>query len=78
MVPRNNDISKPVNLGEITVTVDDATVHLVGMINELSAKFDKQLELVNSSITELAKEVQDIKKKMAHDQTQFEKEQNKK
>ena len=78
MVPRNNDISKPVNLGEITVTVDDATVHLVGMINELSAKLDKQLALVNSAMTEFAKEIQDIKEKMAHDQTQFEKEQNKK
>ena len=28
---KNEDSSKPVNLGEVTITIDDAVVHLVGM-----------------------------------------------
>lgn len=68
MMPKNEDSSKPVNLGEIVVTVDDATVHLVGMIDELSAKTDERLELVMAKLHELENEISNLKGQTEHGQ----------
>ena len=40
---KSEDSSKPVNLGEVTITIDDAVVHLVGMIDELSEETGRKI-----------------------------------
>ena len=66
MTPKNEENNKTVNLGEIVITVDDATVHLAGMIDELSAKTDEQLKLVMTKLHELESEISIIKEQIAH------------
>lgn len=68
MAPTNEGSGKPINLGEIAVTIDDATVHLVGMIDELSAKTDEQLELVMAKLHELENEISNLKGQTGHGQ----------
>ena len=61
MAPTNEDSDKPVNLGEITVTIDDATVHLVGMIDELSEETSRKIDGINATINELKGELKWLK-----------------
>jgi hypothetical protein len=61
MAPTNEDSGKPVNLGEITVTIDDATVHLVGMIDELSEETSRKIDGINATINELKGELKGLK-----------------
>lgn len=58
-MPKNKN-GKPVNLGEITLTIDDTSKHLIGMIDELSQKFDN----LSASFEKLEKELDKIKKEM--------------
>jgi hypothetical protein len=61
MTPKNKDSSKPVNLGEVTITIDDAVVHLVGMIDELSEETSRKIDGINATINELKKELKGLK-----------------
>ncbi len=58
---KNEDSSKPVNLGEVTITIDDAVVHLVGMIDELSEETSRKIDGINATINELKGELKGLK-----------------
>lgn len=58
---KNEDSSKPVNLGEVTITIDDAVVHLVGMIDELSDETSRKIDGINATINELKGELKGLK-----------------
>ncbi len=58
---KNEDSSKPVNLGEVTITIDDAVVHLVGMIDELSEETSRKIDGINATVNELKGELKGLK-----------------
>ena len=58
---KNEDSSKPVNLGEVTITIDDAVVHLVGMIDELSEETSRKIDGINATVNELKGELRGLK-----------------
>ena len=58
---KNEDSSKPVNLGEVTITIDDAVVHLVGMIDELSEETSRKIDGINATVNELKGDLKGLK-----------------
>lgn len=59
--------NKQDNLGEVTITIDDASAHLLGMIDEQETENKRRFEIINAAIEELKLELASIKNGLKND-----------